>query len=110
EDHYQSEFGDRAREVTFRGTHAEPKVNLEVIEKVLAAQPLITVAREWSLEATEASTEANGDVPGVMRELEVCLFADARGERHSVPARFFIDATYEGDLMAATGVPYRVGR
>ena len=24
--------------------------------------------------------------------------------------RFFIDATYEGDLMAAAGVPYRVGR
>ena len=25
-------------------------------------------------------------------------------------ARYFIDATYEGDLMAAAGVPYRVGR
>ena len=27
-----------------------------------------------------------------------------------VRARFFIDATYEGDLMASAGVPYHVGR
>ncbi|WP_049569932.1 FAD-dependent oxidoreductase [Streptomyces sp. SBT349] len=27
-----------------------------------------------------------------------------------VTARFFIDASYEGDLMAAAGVPYHVGR
>ncbi|MEM6562244.1 MAG: FAD-dependent oxidoreductase [Planctomycetota bacterium] len=28
----------------------------------------------------------------------------------TVSARIFIDATYEGDLLAAAGVPYRVGR
>ncbi|HEX4149333.1 MAG TPA: FAD-dependent oxidoreductase, partial [Pirellulales bacterium] len=32
------------------------------------------------------------------------------GKPESVTARTFIDATYEGDLAAAAGVPYRVGR
>ncbi len=32
------------------------------------------------------------------------------GEQRLVTAKTFIDGTYEGDLAAATGVPYRVGR
>jgi len=32
------------------------------------------------------------------------------GERRRVTARTFVDGTYEGDLAAAAGVPYRVGR
>jgi hypothetical protein len=35
---------------------------------------------------------------------------DARGTRLCVAARTFIDGTYEGDLAAAAGAPYRVGR
>ncbi len=35
---------------------------------------------------------------------------DARGARLRVNARTFIDGTYEGDLAAAAGAPYRVGR
>ncbi len=32
------------------------------------------------------------------------------GEREKYTARIFVDATYEGDLGAAAGVPFRVGR
>lgn len=32
------------------------------------------------------------------------------GEREKYSARIFVDATYEGDLGAAAGVPFRVGR
>jgi hypothetical protein len=35
---------------------------------------------------------------------------DSRERRLHVTARTFIDGTYEGDLAAAAGVPYRVGR
>ncbi len=107
---YRPELGAHAAALTVRGTVAEPKVNLAALEALLAAQPRITVQREWALEAVATSTEAESEVEGAMRALEVCLFADPQGERHSVPACFFIDATYEGDLMAAAGVPYRVGR
>jgi hypothetical protein len=111
-DFYRPEFGAETEKVSFRGTHAEPKVTLELLEKMLAEQPRITVQRNWELEAVAASSDANaaGDGAGAMRALEVCLFADERGQRHSIPARFFIDATYEGDLMAAAGVAYHVGR
>jgi hypothetical protein len=43
------------------------------------------------------------------RILEVEL-EDARGGRVRVAAGTFVDGTYEGDLAAAAGVPYRVGR
>src|SRR3954470_8215864 len=109
---YRTEFGVETEKVSFHGTHAEPKVTLDLLEKMLAEQPRITVQRNWELEAVAASSDANatGDGAGSMRALEVCLFADDRGQRHSIPARYFIDATYEGDLMAAAGVSYRVGR
>ncbi len=87
-------------------------MTLALLEKMLAEQPRITVQRDWELEAVAASSEANatGDGAGAMRALEVCLFADDHRQRHSIPARFFIDATYEGDLLAAAGLAYRVGR
>jgi hypothetical protein len=109
-DYYRPEFGERAAEVSFRGTHAEPKVNLAVFEKMLAEQPGITVKLNWALEGAETSSDAEGDKAGPQRDLEVALFTEPTGTRHSVSARFFIDATYEGDLMAAAGVPYAVGR
>lgn len=111
-DFYKTEFGGQAEKVCFRGAHAEPKVTLALLEKMLAEQPRITVQRNWELEAVAASSEPNdnGDGAGPMRALEVCLFADERGKRHSIPARFFIDATYEGDLIAAANVAYHVGR
>jgi hypothetical protein len=105
-EHYRADFGAETDKVTFRGTHAEPKVVLAIFEKWLAAQPNITVRLNWALENIQTSS----DVVGPMKALEVALFADAKGVRHSIPARYFIDATYEGDLMAATGIPYRVGR
>lgn len=111
-DYYRGEFGEQTEKLTLRGTHAEPKVRLELYEKMLSEQPRITVRTEWELEAVNCSSDANaaGDGAGPMRALEICLFADPRGERHAVPARYFIDATYEGDLMAAAGIGYRVGR
>ena len=110
EEAYRPEFGDEAAKVSFRGTHAEPKVNLAVFERMLAEQPRVTLKTNWALEGAECSSEAEGDTAGPMRALEVALFTEPNGERHSIAARYFIDATYEGDLMAAAGIPYNVGR
>lgn len=112
EAHYRETYGADSPQAlgNFRGTHAEPKVNLAVFEAMLTAQPRIKVWRGWELEGVKTSSEAIGETPGPRRAIEVALFANAREEKQSVGARVFIDATYEGDLLAAAGVPYRVGR
>lgn len=40
----------------------------------------------------------------------ICILNRINGEREKYSARIFVDATYEGDLGAAAGVPFRVGR
>ncbi|MEQ1851992.1 MAG: FAD-dependent oxidoreductase [Chthoniobacteraceae bacterium] len=105
EAHYRETYGaDAPQTKNFRGNHGEPKVNQLVLEKMLAAQPRITVWRSRSLEALKCS------VDGEMRSAEIAIFHDGHGKREQVSPRWFIDATYEGDLMAAAGVEYRVGR
>ena len=108
EGHYRAKHGDEARSVCFRGTHAEPKVNLEVFEKMLAEQPRITVQQRWDLEGARMS---GAGPDSTLRSLGSLLFYDkTTGKRESVTATYYIDATYEGDLMAAARVQYRVGR
>ena len=105
ETHYRETFGpDAPQTKNFRGTHAEPKVNQLVLEKMLAAQPRITLWRSRTLDAVKCSTD------GDSRSVEIAVFADEKNHRDQVSPRFFIDATYEGDLIAAAGVRYRVGR
>ena len=105
EAHYRDTYGaDSPQTKNFRGTHAEPKVSQLVLEKMIAAQPNITLWRSRTLDAAKCSTH------GESRSLEIAVFVDEKNHREQVSPRFFIDATYEGDLMAAAGGRYRVGR
>jgi hypothetical protein len=106
EAHYREAHAVDSAQVreSMRGTQFEPRVARLVLEKMLAEQPRITVRTGWSLEVVKCSTDEKS------RAVEIAVFVDARGEEHAETARTFIDATYEGDLMAAAGVPYRVGR
>lgn len=112
EAHYQKTYGADSPQVkdSLRGTQAESKVNLAIFETMIAAEPRITVQREWVLDRVKSSSDSDGDAPGKVRAVELGLFADPTGALHQVGARVFIDGSYEGDLMAAAGVPYRVGR
>ena len=112
EAHYRETYGADSPQVkdSLRGTQVEPKVNLAIFEQMLAAQPGITVQREWVLDRVKSSSDSDGDAPGRVRAVELALFADPTNTMHQVGARVFIDGTYEGDLMAAAGVAYRVGR
>ncbi|WP_373493783.1 FAD-dependent oxidoreductase, partial [Aquiflexum sp.] len=47
---------------------------------------------------------------GYIREIELENAADSSSPKLKVKAKMFIDATYEGDLMAKSGVTYTVGR
>jgi hypothetical protein len=106
EAYYRETYGADSTQVkeSLRGTQAESKVNRLVFEKMLAEQSRITVRTGWALDAVKCSADEK------TRSVEIAVFVDAEGGHHAETARTFIDATYEGDLMAAVGVPYRVGR
>ena len=91
----------------FHGTFAEPKVNLAVLETMLAEKKNITVWKQRALEGVRISGEGTNSGE---RSLEIALLADNENKRFPVSARYFIDASYEGDLIAAAKIPYRVGR
>ena len=112
EAHYRTTYGADSQQVkdSFRGTQFEPKIALKVFEEMLAAHPKLKVQKEWALEGMKTSSNGDGEGPATARAAEIALFSDSEGQYHSVPAHYFIDASYEGDMMAAARVKYRVGR
>ena len=113
ESHYRKEYGSDSLQVSesLRGTNGEPKVNLATFEAMLAELPNVQVRRNWELEAVRCSFGGTGEAgQSAMRTVEVALFWDGAGTRHPVAAHYFIDATYEGDLLAAVEMPYKIGR
>ncbi len=108
---YERQYGRESPQFKecLRGTNAEPKVNLAVLEEMLAEVPTVKVQRSWELENLRCSggTSTNGTSA---RSLEMALFMDSQHQRHTVAAHYFVDATYEGDLLAAAEIPYKVGR
>jgi hypothetical protein len=106
EQFYRDTYGADSQQVRdcWRGTFAEPKVNLAVFEKMLADEPNITVWRSRRLFNVHSSSD------GETRAIGMAAFLDNRNRTTSVSADVFIDASYEGDLLAAAKAAYRVGR
>ena len=100
---YAKAYGPDSPQVrdSFRGTFAEPKVNLAMFEAMLAEHTSITVLKDLRL--------LGPNMDGKNR-LESLTLRGRNGSSTNVSGKVFIDATYEGDLMAAAGVPCRVGR
>jgi len=107
EQHYRDAFGADSPQVRdcWNGVFAEPKVNLAVFEQMIAEQPNITLWKNRRVFGTRLSGDATGSSIGLVARIE----NDGRTAL-TVTADFYIDATYEGDLIAAAKVPYRVGR
>jgi len=76
----------------------EPHVAEAVYEQLVAEHPIEVARNEWLDRA--AGVEMAGD--------RIAAVTMLSGKRYS--ARMFLDCTYEGDLMAAAGVDYHVGR
>ena len=77
----------------------EPHVAEEILLQYLD-DPNIKVMQGWYLESV--------DKKGTRIKSITCT--DRKGGTVTIKADQFIDCTYEGDLMAASGVSYRVGR
>jgi hypothetical protein len=76
----------------------EPHVAEQVFEDLVREHRIPVVRDEW-LDRTSGVAKTGARIASI-RMLSGRTYA----------ARMFIDATYEGDLMAAAGVDYRVGR
>ena len=76
----------------------EPHVAEKVFEDFIAENKIRVLRDEW-LDRNNGLVKENG---------QIVSFKTLSGKTFS--GKMFIDATYEGDLMAAAGVSYRVGR
>lgn len=104
---YRTRYGAESAQVkaSFRGTHGEPSVNLRVFEQMLAEQPRLNVLRGHTLAGVDTTDFIRG-----RRRLVAATFRSGSAPPRRLAARMFIDGSYEGDLMAAAGEPYHVGR
>lgn len=100
--HYREKYGPESAqyEACNGGLWFEPHVAQRIFEVVLAEQPGIVLLRNKALDGVLAE---DGRVTGLVLRGE-----DGRARR--LLAKVTIDAGYEGDVAAAAGVPYRVGR
>lgn len=100
---YVARYGAESENVKLcrDGYYYEPSVAESVLEAMLREQSGITVFRGWRV--ASATVETN-----TLRSVE--LEHRHRGERQTIAGRVFVDATYEGDLYAAAGAEFRLGR
>ena len=77
----------------------EPSVALKVMEGYLD-HPNIRVIKGFRIDGIKMEGSSIADIRVI----------DTQGRETTVSASYFIDATYEGDLMALSGVSYHVGR
>lgn len=105
---YEQEYGPDSRQVqdSWHGIFAEPRVNLKVWEQWLSEYPNLQVYRGLSLETVKLRNLGGG------RQAigSVSLVATRQDDRQEWHAGAYIDATYEGDLLAMAGEPFHVGR
>jgi hypothetical protein len=98
-----TEYKDGGQTRTDTGEDAmwtfEPSAALKIFHQMLEPEKNITLAYNQRLNRKTGVTKKKGQIVSIAME---------SGEVYS--GKMFIDATYEGDLMAAAGVSYTVGR
>lgn len=101
--HYLSKYGSQHENTKLcqDGYYAEPHVAELVFETMIANEPKITVLKGWRLRAATVSNQQLHSIRLIHRR---------SNEERELPAEVFIDATYEGDLYAAAGAKFRLGR
>ncbi|HEX4144737.1 MAG TPA: FAD-dependent oxidoreductase [Pirellulales bacterium] len=139
-EHYVRTYGHDSEQVRLcrDGNRFEPKVAEMVFRQLLAGEERIRLVERQRLVAARvlAAVSDDDDIVGGADRIErnaapgrridgappkefgpaarlvsiVAQDLSAGGKRTEFRARVFIDATYEGDLAALAGVPYRVGR
>jgi len=106
--HYVETYGADSRQVKdcSDGYHFEPRVAEQVFEAMLAEHAgRLTVVRRRQFDAEPENVDVEGG-----RLVAIRVRDRDSGAVETYRAGVFVDATYEGDLAAAAGCEYRVGR
>jgi len=107
--YYAAQYGPDSTQLKAcrNGLTFEPHVGEMVFEQMLKEQPGITLWRKHRYHSV--TLDSDRATPG---NRIVALTVDdlASGTTRTFTADLFIDASYEGDVMAGAHVPYRVGR
>lgn len=106
--HYINRYGAHSQQVKdcSDGFHFEPSVASEIYAEMLSEhKDKITVLLMRQFDAAPSNIEIQN---GVIQNIDVINRETEATERYI--GKIFIDATYEGDLGAAAGVAFRVGR
>ena len=105
--HYITTYGEDSQQVQDNagGYLFEPSVAEMVFEDMLAEHPNIEVLRMRQFDADQRYITMHYE-----SIREIVILNRQTQERERYRGRVFVDATYEGDLAAAAGVPYHLGR
>lgn len=77
-----------------------PEVGVAALDQLIAESPhTLPILRGWQAVSAES---ADG-------YLQAVLVANAQGERRAIRARYYLDATDTGDLIALAGLPHVTG-
>jgi len=104
---YVTTYGEDSEQVRVSsdGYHFEPSVGEKILLEMLAECPAISVL---TMRQFDALPERVGMRDGRIHSVTVRNLATGTGETFTGTA--FVDATYEGDLAAAAGVPFSTRR
>lgn len=105
--HYVQTYGAASEQVRLcsDGFHFEPAVGERVLLAMLAEQPRIAVRLHRQFDALAANVDR---IDGRLAAVRVTDRSSGRVE--TCAGRAFVDATYEGDLAHAAGVPWTTRR
>jgi hypothetical protein len=106
--YYADTYGENSEQVKIcsDGYHFEPSVGARVFDGMLNRYgDKITVLTMRQFDAEERNITVRDNRIECIRVLNRIT-----GETETVEGRIFLDTTYEGDLGAAAGIPFRIGR
>jgi len=106
--HYADKYGEGSQQVRdcSDGYHFEPSVAQKVFEQMLAeVDDKVTVLRRRQFDALPKNVTKDGE-----RVVQIAVMNRDTGAVEHYKGKVLVDATYEGDLAAAAGCEYRLGR
>ena len=106
--YYIKHYGENSQQVKdcSDGFHFEPSVATSVYQEMLSEHKnkiTILLMRQFDAENQNINIK-NGHIESIY------VLNRENGQKELYQGKIFVDATYEGDLGAAAGVPFRVGR
>lgn len=107
EEFYRDTYGPQSSQIinSVMGTYPEPHVARLVFERMLEEVDVAVFTNHELISISHQPLEG-----GTNRIIDATFVNIVSRDKIRFEARVFVDGTYEGDFLAAAGVPYRVGR